>query len=65
MPKGAPFAFYRLNGIMGWMGELSEIKGKFPIKLRAIYEQITNNLRAKLLYLEKMREYDGCGADEI
>lgn len=57
----SPFAFYRLNGIMGWMGELSEIKGKFPIKLRANYEQITS----ESVIQEKMREYDGCGADEI
>lgn len=29
------------------------------------YERIMNKLRANLLYMEKLRGYDGCCADEI
>lgn len=43
----------------------AQLGGVFTRKLRANYEQFTNKLRANLLYIENMREYDGCGADEI
>lgn len=54
VPFGAPFVFAQRENAVGGTGNYEQNTSE----LRAIYERITNKLRANLLYIENMREYD-------